>query len=174
MKINKIVVGRLRENCYILSKDEKVIIIDPGDEYEKIKEEMKEKELIAVLVTHHHFDHVGALSQLLDEYKVPLYDNQTKETEIKIGPFQFEIIKTKGHTEDSVTFYFKKENTMFTGDFLFKESIGRMDLGGNIYDMEKSIEKIKKYPNVTFYPGHGDKTTLDYEIKNNPYFHNFP
>ena len=174
MKINRIIVGRLRENCYILSKNEKVIVIDPGDEYEKIKEEIREKELIGILVTHHHFDHVGVLPQLLEEYKVPLYDYETKEKEVIINPFTFEIIKTKGHTGDSVTFYFKEENVMFTGDFLFKESIGRTDLGGNIFDMKESIEKIKKYPNVTIYPGHGEKTTLNYEIKYNPYFHNFP
>ena len=63
---------------------------------------------------------------------------------------------------------------MFTGDFLFKESIGRTDLGGNINSMKDSIEMIKKYPDVTIYPGHGEKTTLFYEIKHNPYFHNFP
>lgn len=173
MKINRIVVGALRENCYILTNDFKVIIIDPGDEYKKIKEEIKNKEVLAVLITHHHFDHVGSLNELLEEYDIPLYDDGTKEKEIKMGPFEFEIIKTKGHTDDSVTFYFKKENVMFTGDFLFKESIGRTDLGGNIFDMKESIEKIKNYQDVTIYPGHGEKTTLSYEIKHNPYFHNF-
>ena len=60
---------------------------------------------------------------------------------------------------------------MFVGDFIFKESIGRCDLaGGDFSDMVKSIDKIKTYDkNITLYPGHGDKTSLDYELKNNPY-----
>ena len=61
---------------------------------------------------------------------------------------------------------------MFCGDFIFKDSIGRCDLsGGNIIEMLKSINKIKEYPkDITIYPGHGTKTTLGYEINNNPYF----
>ena len=61
---------------------------------------------------------------------------------------------------------------MFCGDFIFKDSIGRYDLdGGNIKDMINSIEKIKKYDRyITIYPGHGEKTTLGYEIDNNIYF----
>ena len=58
---------------------------------------------------------------------------------------------------------------MFTGDFLFKETVGRTDMvGGNINEMKKSINKIKKYPdNTKVYPGHGPSTTLKYEKENN-------
>ena len=61
---------------------------------------------------------------------------------------------------------------MFCGDFIFKDSIGRCDLpGGNITEMLNSINKIKEYPkDTTIYSGHGAKTTLGYEINNNPYF----
>ena len=60
---------------------------------------------------------------------------------------------------------------MFTGDFLFKECIGRCDLeGGNIKQMKESIKRIKTYnKNITIDPGHGDKTNLEYELKNNYY-----
>lgn len=61
---------------------------------------------------------------------------------------------------------------MFTGDFLFKKTIGRTDLEtGNMDEMNRSIEKIKKYPGKTIiYPGHGEATTLEKEINTNPYF----
>ena len=61
---------------------------------------------------------------------------------------------------------------MFSGDFIFKDSIGRWDLpGGNMNEMIKSIDKIKMYPkDIVIYPGHGEETTLGYEINNNPYF----
>ena len=61
MNIKRINVGYLKTNCYILNKDEQVIIIDPGDDYEKIAEEIKGKEIIKILITHYHPDHVGAL-----------------------------------------------------------------------------------------------------------------
>ena len=61
---------------------------------------------------------------------------------------------------------------MFTGDFLFKETVGRTDLEyGNLNEMKESIKKIKKYDNdIVIYPGHGEKTTLGYEKENNEYF----
>ena len=66
--------------------------------------------------------------------------------------------------------YFENENCMFVGDFLFAGTIGRCDLEtGNIEEMKKSLMKIKKYPNVDIYPGHGDSTTLNHELKNNIY-----
>lgn len=174
MKISKVVVGYLEENCYILEKNNKVIIIDPGDEAEKIIKEIGNKEVVAILITHNHFDHIGALNTLKNKYKVKVLDgNNLEEKEYKINDFIFEVIFTKGHSDDSVTYYFKDENVMFVGDFIFKDSIGRCDLEtGNINKMKESIEKIKKYPNVILYPGHGVDTTLDYEKENNIYFKN--
>ena len=62
MEINKVVVGPLRTNCYILIKDNKCLVIDPGDELDKIKKEISKKEVVGVIVTHYHFDHIGALN----------------------------------------------------------------------------------------------------------------
>ena len=61
---------------------------------------------------------------------------------------------------------------MFVGDFVFKGTIGRCDLeGGDYNQMKESIKKLKTYPKDTIlYPGHGDETTLEDEIKYNPYF----
>ena len=168
MKVTKIKVGALRTNCYILEIENDAIIIDPGDEYEKIKSNLGNLNLQAILITHHHFDHVGALKYFKNT-KICDYSNLEEKT-YEIGKFKFEVIITKGHTSDSITFYFKEDKMMFTGDFLFKGTIGRTDLEtSNILEMKKSLDKIKKYPDVTIYPGHGDSTTLEYEKNNNPF-----
>ena len=73
MKINKVVVGYLQENCYILEENNKVIIIDPGDEKDKIIKEIGNKEVVAILITHNHFDHVCALNDLKSKYNVKVY-----------------------------------------------------------------------------------------------------
>ena len=170
MKIKKVEVGMLQCNCYILEKNNKVLIIDPGDEPEKIKKEIGNKEIIAILITHNHFDHIGALSYFKN---TPIYDyHNLEEKEYQLDDFKFDVIYTKGHSSDSVTYYFKDENIMFVGDFIFKESIGRTDLPtGNMFEMEESLSKIRKYPSKTIiYPGHGESTTLLSEIRNNPFF----
>ena len=173
MKINNLKVGDLQCNCYILEINNKVLVIDPGDEYEKIKHELNNKEVLGILNTHNHFDHVGCIKNIIEDYKVNLYNyNNLEEKEYNIGPFCFEVIYTPGHTTDSITFYFKEDKVMFTGDFLFYDTVGRCDLEGGSFDtMKKSIEKIKNYDrDITIYPGHGRETTLKREFTNNPYF----
>ena len=171
MEIKRIITGYLEENCYILINNNNCLIIDPGDNYNKILKEIKPLNIEGILITHYHFDHIGALNDLLEYKKVKIYDYKLDEKEYVINNFKFEIIKNPGHSKDSVSFYFKDEKVMFTGDFIFKESIGRTDLEtGSDSDMLKSIEKFKKYnKNITIYPGHGDISNIDYELKNNIY-----
>lgn len=168
MKIKTIKVGYLKTNCYILIKENNALIIDPGDDYETIKQNIKNLKIKGILITHHHFDHINALPYFKN---INIYDYSNLEKINKIEEFEFETIKTKGHTSDSISFYFKEYNMMFVGDFIFENSIGRTDLEtGNIEEMKKSIEKLKKYPkNTIIYPGHGNKTTLEKELKNNPF-----
>jgi len=169
MEIKTLKVGYLQTNCYIIINNGKSLIIDPGDEGERIKENIKGLDLQAILITHSHFDHIGALNHFKN---IKIYDNNNlEEKEYELIDLKFNVIKTKGHTNDSISFYFKEQNIMFTGDFIFEGTIGRTDLEtGNIEEMKKSIKKIKKYPlNTIIYPGHGNKTTLEKEIKTNPY-----
>jgi len=138
MKINKVVVGPLETNCYILFLGNKCIVIDPGDDIKKIKEVIGEKEVVGVIITHYHFDHIGALNYF--DKSLILDRKNLEEKEYQINNFNFEVIYTPGHKEDSITIYFKKEEIMFTGDFIFKGTIGRTDLeGGNILDMKQSL-----------------------------------
>ena len=176
MDVDKVEVGIYKTNCYILKKNNHVIVIDPGDEYHKILNKIGNCKVIAILITHNHFDHVGALNNFINDYpdiKVYKYDN-LKEKEYAFGDFKFRVLYTLGHTDDSVSYYFFEDNVMFTGDFIFKESIGRCDFeNSDISEMKKSILKIKKYKkNIILYPGHGDKTTLNSERINNFYLNN--
>ena len=160
MQINKVIVGPLETNCYILTINDKCIVIDPGDETDKIKEVIGNKEIVGVIVTHSHFDHIGALNYF--DKDLVLDKNNLEEKVYNIEGFNFEVIYTPGHKEDCITIYFRKENIMFTGDFIFEGTIGRMDLeGGNPLDMKKSLEKMKKYDSsIKIYPGHGNSTNL--------------
>ena len=161
MKIDRVVVGDLKTNCYVLSIDNECIVIDPGDEYNKIKQVIDNRNVVGVLVTHNHFDHIGAL-KFFDN----IYDYHNLQEGINnIGKFSFEVIHTPGHTDDSIVIYFKDDSAMFVGDFIFKNGVGRTDLGGNYYDLVNSIKKISKYnKSITIYPGHGDYTKLGIEI----------
>lgn len=162
MKIKTVVVGELETNCYIVENEYSCLVIDPGDEFLKIKNNI-DKKVIGVLLTHRHFDHVGALREIVDYYNVPIYDKNNLSNGVnKIGDFELIVNYNPGHTMDSISFIF--DNIMFSGDFIFSGTIGRWDLGGNIIDMKNSIKKIlNENINYKIYPGHGDLTYLDNE-----------
>ena len=163
MEVKTIVTGTLEENCYVLIKDDKCLVIDPGSDYYNIKEAIGDKKVLGVLITHSHFDHVGALRNFLSKKSVKIFKKSNMlEKEYEIGDFKFSCIYTPGHSSDSITFFFKEINAMFVGDFIFKENIGRCDLPtGSYSEMKNSLEKIKKYDDsIIIYNGHGEQTTL--------------
>ena len=169
MVLDSISVGPLQAYCYILTKGHEVLVIDPGGEFNKISPYLESKEIVGVLITHDHEDHIGAL-EYFDKNLIYAYHN-LKAGYKTLGPFTFEVIETPGHSIDSLTYYFEEDEMMFTGDFLFKGTIGRTDFkGGSDKAMHHSLKKISKYPNADIYPGHGLKTTLDKERANNVYF----
>lgn len=164
VNIKTVVVGMLNTNCYIVEKGNECLVIDPGDEFGKIRDRV-DKNVVGVLLTHRHFDHVGALGEIVDYYNVPVYDrNNLSEGKYDIGSFSFYVNYNFGHTMDSISFIF--DNIMFSGDFIFKDAIGRTDLGGDFCEMQDSIRKVLKSDcNYNIYPGHGDVTTLNDERK---------
>ena len=173
MEIKRIVTGYLDENCYLLIKNGTCLVVDPGDEYNKIKDEIGDNKVLGVLITHSHFDHIGALRNFLTKRSIKIFkrSNVEENKEYKIGDFAFKTILTPGHSKDSVTFYFEEDNFMLVGDFIFKESMGRTDFpGGSDSEMQDSIKKILEYSDdIKLYPGHYDETTLGYEKQNNPF-----
>lgn len=172
MEIKTVITGYLDENCYLLIKDGTCLVVDPGDNFNKIKDEIGDNKVLGVLITHSHFDHIGALRNFLTKKSIKIFKRSNlEEKEYNIGDFKFKCIYTPGHSKDSVTFYFEEDKIMFIGDFIFKDSIGRTDLpGGSESEMKDSIKKLLTYnDDITLYPGHYEKTTLGLERRNNIY-----
>ena len=165
MNIKTLVLGPLSTNCYIVTLGTNAIIIDPADDAKKIIKECEKYNVKEILVTHHHFDHIGALEELEKFYNL-------KHNDFDNSTFDYKVIKTPGHTNDSISIYFQEENVLFSGDFIFEGTIGRYDFeSSNIDDMKNSLELIKKYPKDTIiYPGHGNKTILKNETINFNYY----
>ena len=90
---------------------------------------------------------------------------------ISFGNHQLSVIETPGHSRGSVTFYSKEENVAFTGDTLFKTSIGRTDFpGGSMFQIINSLRLLAQLPdNTIVYPGHGEPTSIGWELAHNPY-----
>ena len=113
---------------------------------------------------------------LADVFRLPFnpcYADKTVKSGDKLtaGGLNIIVIGAPGHSPGGVVYYLPDEGIMFTGDTLFKGSIGRTDLyGGNYSVLVKTLGKFRDYPAETVvYPGHGEKTTIDYELKYNPY-----
>lgn len=172
MKIEEVVTGLLDENCYVLKKGDTCLVVDPGDDYPKIKEVVGDNKVLGVLLTHSHFDHIGALRNFLTKRNVKIFKkSSTSEKSYEVGDFSFQVIYTPGHSSDSISFYFPDDNVMFVGDFIFKEGVGRCDLPtGSEDEMKESLNKLKEFnSDIKLYPGHGENTTLDYEKSHNPW-----
>lgn len=173
MNIKCVVTGYLDENCYVLSKNGTCLIVDPGDDFLKIKETIGDDKVLGVLITHSHVDHIGALRNFLTKRSIKIFKRSNlEEKEYEIGDFKFKCFHTPGHSKDSVTFFFEEDNAMFVGDFIFEGSIGRVDLpGGSQTEMDDSLRRFKELDfDVNLYPGHGEFTTLNKEKETNPYF----
>ncbi|MEG2759093.1 MAG: MBL fold metallo-hydrolase, partial [Rikenellaceae bacterium] len=96
----------------------------------------------------------------------------SKVEEVKFGNTTLRVIKTPGHSLGGVCFFEPESHTLFSGDTLFKGSIGRTDLPGGDYSQIMSSILTKIVPlgkDVTIYPGHGDHTTLSDELMYNPF-----
>ncbi|MGN0221341.1 MAG: MBL fold metallo-hydrolase [Prevotella sp.] len=108
----------------------------------------------------------------LKEEMPPVGSFFDENTVISFGSHQFSVIPTPGHTPGSVFLYCKEENIAFSGDTLFKMSIGRTDLDfGSFADIQRSLDMLKRTlpMNTVIYPGHGGHTTLEDEVRHNPF-----
>ena len=197
MRVECITHGPLETNTYIVYNENNCLIIDPEikaiDCINKVKELNVKVE--GILLTHGHFDHIGAANELAKFYDTKIYAS-AKEKELlanadmnmssimrksiviedyepvnigmnRIGDFTFEMIETPGHTSGSVCFLFDKH--LFAGDTLFYESYGRYDFPtGSFRDLRDSVAKLLTLKDeVVVYPGHGMQTSIEHEKKYN-------
>lgn len=192
---------------YIVYNEKKeAVLIDPSFKASKIVKWLKEESinLLAILLTHGHFDHIEGIEEVKKSFSCPIYiekndevllDNPYKNGSVLFGKYvqvvektenlwdeetlhfsdiEVQVIHTHFHTPGSVCFYFPKIQSLFTGDTLFYRSIGRTDLPlGNAKDVANSLLKLKKLyetnGDMKVYPGHGNSTSLEKEMKFNPF-----
>lgn len=181
MKIKRFIGGMLESNGYVIYQRDggECYVIDPGYNHKVFIQYIEEHALSlkGILLTHHHYDHVGAVSRIRAAHDCPVYlhrsdcDMYKKEVDvymedgdtIDLEGESIKVINTPGHTKGSVCFYSQKSKVCFTGDTVFNVDLGRTDLeDGSQEQMEASIlNKIDKWENdITIYPGHGDGCTM--------------
>ena len=195
MLIKTLPVGQLETNCYIVT-DEATLscaVIDPGDESNTILDYLEDNHLkcLAILLTHGHYDHVGAVETVAEETGARVYMHRADDTNgtdprrpyrlpengeyydegdvVELPGLRFEVIATPGHTPGGVSL--RCGEALFTGDTLFRGSCGRTDLPGGDMDEElRSLKKLCELPgDYEVYPGHMDPSTLERERSFNYY-----
>ena len=188
-------LGAYQTNCYLVWGEDSgdCVVIDPGYQSEVILSQAKAqgKNIRAILLTHGHFDHVGAVRQLASDTDCdvylhpaelslpeaftagPLYYTHTygEGDTLSLAGLSLRVLHTPGHTPGSVCL--EVEDLLFSGDTLFRDSCGRTDLpGGDWATIHASLRRLAALEgNPAVYPGHGEATTLAIERENNPYIY---
>ena len=195
-----VVVGAFEVNCYLVpSPDKKTLyIIDPGGDAQDIIAAASafSCQKAVILLTHCHADHIGAVGEVAKRLNItelyidpadsamyaspancfppylPAAENLLTPSEWPPQTPDFEILHTPGHTPGGVCYYFREYNALFTGDTLFRASVGRTDFpGGDTATLMESISgRLMTLPDsLEIYPGHGYPSTIGLEKQNNPY-----
>ena len=193
MKMVTMPLGAYQTNCYMICGDDsdRCLVIDPGYEPERVlaKAARLGKTIEAVLLTHGHVDHVGAVRTLAAETNCLVYLNEqdlSMPPQFTAGPLYYthlykegdvldlaglklRVIQTPGHTPGSVCLV--TDGAIFSGDTLFEGSCGRTDLpGGDWAQILQSLRRLKELPETTkVFSGHGPSTTIGEEKMWNPY-----
>ncbi|MDR2606536.1 MAG: MBL fold metallo-hydrolase [Oscillospiraceae bacterium] len=188
MLIKTFVVGMIQTNCYIVTDEQTLqcAVIDPGAESGTILNYIDDNglKLSAVFITHGHSDHIMAVEELVFEKPAPVFVSALDDADLRgvptlrhygdgdkvsVGNLVFTVIATPGHTRGGVCL--RCEDALFTGDTLFRDSVGRTDFEGG--DMNVLLESLRKLYRLKgdfeVYPGHAESTTLDEERRMNYY-----
>jgi len=189
VEVERLIVGELLTNCYILKSGGEAVVIDPGAADGRLLGLLQGHRLRYILLTHAHPDHFGGNLWLKGEKgEAPLLlhrgdleglrlffpslepDRLLEEGDlVEFGGEALQVLHLPGHSPGSIVFMHDKR--LFVGDLLFKGSIGRTDLpGGSPAEMERSLRRVMELEgDFRIYPGHGPETTLAEERISNPF-----
>lgn len=187
-------------NTYLLSDGNDSIIVDPSCDKKTLERFAKGKKIKFILLTHGHYDHFAGLEELCKNLDIPVYMHQNaykkvldnsqnyslafgkinnikaienlcfvqESSIIQFNNYIIKVLETFGHTNCSVSYVI--ENNIFSGDFLFADSVGRTDLiTGSNNALKNSIKRIMKFSDYHFYPGHDQDFILKDIIDTNLY-----
>ena len=198
------VLGPARENCYVVRPAPgatEAVVVDPGDDATRLRLELARIEVrcAGILITHCHWDHLGAVAELAEASGAPVYmardeapvlasaDEFYGALGLRIRPYQpdrlldgaerfelagigFETLTVPGHSPAHLAYL--ADGCLFSGDVLFAGGVGRVDLPGGDWDtLVASIRRLVETlsPDTKVYPGHGPPTTLGGELARNPF-----
>lgn len=203
VQVHQLTVGPLAENCWLLAdaESQKAILVDPGDEALRLVAAVREAQcsLEAIWLTHAHFDHVGAVADILKQHAVPVYLHPsdaglyahaanaalrwgivipqpplgTVDVEegatLQFGGTEFAVWHLPGHAPGHVAFI--SDELCISGDLLFAGSIGRTDLPFcDPSAMQASLKRMATLPPaLRVLCGHGEETTIARESRSNPF-----
>lgn len=196
MKTDVFHVGVVGTNAYLIEDGGDLYLIDPGDNAGMLLDRIGDRKLKYIFLTHGHFDHILAANEIKENTGALIVASEFAKLDdadacgfssFGIGGFKpivadikvqngdkidgFTFMHTPGHTPCSLCI--KNGDTLFSGDTLFAGSCGRCDLpGGDFQTILKSLLRLSKlYGETKVYPGHGMATTIDREVRNNPYMY---
>lgn len=188
VKIERIVVGELQTNSYLIFSDKEAILIDPGAEPYKILSVIERYglNLRFIINTHGHIDHISGNDEIAEKTKAKVlihsedalmlsdpklnlsWEKIMKKADrvltdgeiIEISDLKMKVLSTPGHTPGSISLLL--EDKIFCGDTIFAEGVGRTDFpGGDSKMLIQSIKKLLQFPkNTRLYPGHGPETSI--------------
>ena len=196
MTVEKLQLGALPTNCYIVKCGDEAVIIDPAENDARTQGLLNECKSVRVFLTHGHFDHTQGVAKLsglgakvyihkddtdllassrlsmADDFGFSHIPSRADFTfsdgdRFTFGDTEIKVIHTPGHTRGSCCFVIG--DALFSGDTVFRGSVGRTDAyGGDAKALMNSLQKLKKLQkNYKIYPGHGPASDLDYEKQHN-------
>jgi hydroxyacylglutathione hydrolase len=203
LAVDRYELGPIGTNCYVVRTDRSAadaVVVDPGGEAERLRSELAAMgaRCEAILITHGHWDHLGAVADLAEASGAPVYMAEDErvlledvnsftppgvqlrpyrpevglqgDESLELAGISFQTLRVPGHSPAHLAYY--ADGSLFSGDLVFAGSVGRTDLPGADWDtLVESIRMLAERfpPETVVYSGHGPETTLGAELARNPF-----